>query len=89
MNCNWAGVCVCVRVRVCVCAWTCLSFTTPPAFELAEVDISKPTVAMCGGAIVAPFVAFAASLIGVELPVYDVSQLTLSEQWVNLTKTPQ
>jgi thiosulfate/3-mercaptopyruvate sulfurtransferase len=28
---------------------------------------------MCGGAVVAPFVAFAASLIGVELPIYDGS----------------
>ena len=42
-------------------------------FELAGVDLSKPTVLMCGGAVVAPFVAFAASLIGIELPVYDVS----------------
>ena len=45
------------------------------AFEQAGVDMSKPSVVMCGGAVVAPFVAFAASLIGFELPVYDVSLL--------------
>ena len=37
------------------------------------MDVSKPTILTCGGAVVAPFMAFAASLIGVELPVYDVS----------------
>ena len=37
--------------------------------------MSKPSVVMCGGAVTAPFVAFAASLIGFELPVYDVSLL--------------
>jgi thiosulfate/3-mercaptopyruvate sulfurtransferase len=42
-------------------------------FDQSGVDISRPTVLMCGGAVVAPFVAFAASLIGVELPIYDGS----------------
>jgi 3-mercaptopyruvate sulfurtransferase SseA len=41
-------------------------------FEVAGLDLSKPTVLTCGGAVVAPFVAFAASLIGAEIPVYDV-----------------
>jgi thiosulfate/3-mercaptopyruvate sulfurtransferase len=42
-------------------------------FEVAGLDLSKPTVLTCGGAVVAPFVAFAASLIGAEIPVYDGS----------------
>ena len=42
-------------------------------FDQSGVDISKPLILTCGGAVVAPFVAFAASLIGLELPVYDVS----------------
>lgn len=45
------------------------------AFEKAGVDLSKPSVVMCGGAVVAPFIAFAAFFAGHELPVYDVSVL--------------
>ena len=42
-------------------------------FQGAGIDLSKPAVLTCGGAVVAPFVAFAASLVGAEIPVYDVS----------------
>ena len=37
--------------------------------------MSKPSIVTCGGAVTAPLVTFAASLIGLELPVYDVSLL--------------
>ena len=36
------------------------------------VDLSKPAVMTCGGAVVAPLVALAAHLLGKEIPVYDV-----------------
>ena len=42
-------------------------------FDQSGVDVNKPLILTCGGAVVAPFVAFAASLIGLDLPVYDVS----------------
>ena len=42
-------------------------------FDQSGVDVSKPLILTCGGAVVAPFVAFAASLIGLELLVYDGS----------------
>ena len=43
------------------------------AFQSGGVDVSKPIVLTCGGAMVAPFVTFALSLIGSNAPVYDVS----------------
>ena len=43
------------------------------AFQSGGVDVSKPIVLTCGGAMVAPFVTFALSMIGSNAPVYDVS----------------
>ena len=42
-------------------------------FEKAGIDLSKPLVVSCGGAVVAGLVAFTAHLLGQEVPVYDVS----------------
>ena len=42
-------------------------------FEKAVIDLDKPLVVSCGGAIVAGLVAFTAHLLGKEVPVYDVS----------------
>ncbi len=42
-------------------------------FETYQVDIDKPMVVTCGGAVVAPLMSFAASLVtGNIVPVYDV-----------------
>ena len=43
------------------------------AFQSGGVDLSKPIVLTCGGAMVAPLVGFALSLTGLSVPVYDVS----------------
>ena len=43
------------------------------AFQSGGVDLSKPIILTCGGAMVAPFVTFALSVIGSNAPVYDVS----------------
>ena len=43
------------------------------AFQSGGVDVSQPIVLSCGGAMVAPLVAFALSLTGQSVPVYDVS----------------
>ena len=43
------------------------------AFQSGGVDLSQPIVFTCGGAMVAPLVAFALSLTGLSAPVYDVS----------------
>ena len=56
----------------------CMYVISNAAFEQAGVDLCQPTVVMCGSAVVATFVAFAASLIGTELPVYDVIMLFLA-----------
>lgn len=48
----------------------------PAAFESGGVDLTKPIVLTCGGAMVAPLVTFALSLIGSTAPVYDVSSST-------------
>lgn len=45
----------------------------PPEFERAGVDLHKPMVATCGSGITAAVVAFAAYMLGKEVPVYDVS----------------
>ncbi len=43
-------------------------------FESYKIDMDKPMVLTCGGAVVAPLVSFAASLVtGNIVPVYDVS----------------
>ena len=42
-------------------------------FKKANVDLSKPVVITCGGAVVAPLVALCAHLLGKEVAVYDVS----------------
>ena len=42
-------------------------------FEEAGVDLSKPAVLTCGGAMVAPLLYFATFQLGKQLPVYDVS----------------
>lgn len=43
------------------------------AFQSGGVDLSQPIVLSCGGAMVAPLVAFALHLTGLSAPVYDVS----------------
>jgi 3-mercaptopyruvate sulfurtransferase SseA len=43
------------------------------AFQSGGVDVSQPIVFSCGGAMVAPLVAFALHLTGLSVPVYDVS----------------
>ena len=42
-------------------------------FQSGGVDVSQPIVFSCGGAMVAPLVAFALYLTGLSVPVYDVS----------------
>lgn len=42
-------------------------------FEEAGVDLSKPAVLTCGGAMVAPLLYFATFQLGKQLPVYDGS----------------
>lgn len=41
-------------------------------FNKAGVDINKPIIATCGSGVTACWIAFAASLLGKEIPVYDV-----------------
>ena len=43
------------------------------AFQSGGVDLSQPIVFTCGGAMVAPLVAFSLHLTGLSAPVYDVS----------------
>ena len=43
------------------------------AFESAGVDLEKPIVTTCGGAVVACLLAFSLSQLGKSVPVYDVS----------------
>ena len=41
-------------------------------FSKAGVDLDKPIIATCGSGVTACWVSFAASLLGKEIPVYDV-----------------
>ena len=47
-------------------------------FEKAGIDLDKPLIASCGSGITACWIAFAASLLGKEVPVYDVSDCSIS-----------
>ena len=42
-------------------------------FSHAGVDLNKPIIATCGSGVTACWIAFAASLLGKDIPVYDVS----------------
>lgn len=42
-------------------------------FKAAGIDLDKPILATCGSGVTACWIAFAASLLGKEVPVYDVS----------------
>ena len=59
-------------IDVIVCLSVCLSSSV---FESAGVDLSKPLLVTCGGAVVAPFLAFSLFQLGINAPVYDVSEL--------------
>lgn len=39
--------------------------------------MNKPMIASCGSGVTACWIAFAASLLGKEIPVYDVSEYSL------------
>ena len=41
-------------------------------FLKAGIDINKPIIATCGSGVTACWISFAASLLGKEIPVYDV-----------------
>ena len=43
------------------------------AFEAAGVDVDKPLLVTCGGAVVAGMLAFSLYQLGKNIPVYDVS----------------
>ena len=47
------------------------------AFQSGGVDLTKPVVLTCGGAMVAPLVTFALSLSGSTAPVYDVRTINI------------
>ena len=46
-------------------------------FTKAGVDLNKPIIATCGSGVTACWISFAASLLGKEIPVYDVSHYPL------------
>lgn len=54
-------------------------------FEGAGLDLEKPLVATCGSGITASVIAFAAHLIGRDVPVYDGSW----SEWGALSDTPK
>ena len=54
-------------------------------FEAAGLDSDKPMVATCGSGITASVIAFAAHLIGRDVPVYDGSW----SEWGALAATPK
>ena len=48
-------------------------FTSFAAFESSGVDVEKPLLVTCGGAVVAGLLAFSLYQLGKQVPVYDVS----------------
>ena len=65
-NSNLTFYCIILILILFVCA----------AFQSGGVDLTKPVVLTCGGAMVAPLVTFALSLIGSAAPVYDVRTIS-------------
>ena len=64
----FASLIICISLYYLKCFLVCFA-----AFQSGGVDLSQPIVLTCGGAMVAPLVAFALSLTGLSAPVYDVS----------------
>ena len=53
--------------------WFCYVILLCTEFSHAGVDLNKPIIATCGSGVTACWIAFAASLLGKDIPVYDVS----------------
>ena len=49
--------------------------TLPAVFDEAGIDMERPLVASCGSGITACIVAFAAHMLGKDVPVYDVRMM--------------
>ena len=58
---------------MCVCMCVCMYVCVYVVFKGAGVDLSLPMLTTCGSGVTAAILSFAAHLLHVTAPLYDVS----------------